>query len=63
MIKRPVLFIGGTQDSVCIIALFAEQKQYIADLEVVELETGHWAMEEKPDDVNQTIEQWIKRIV
>jgi soluble epoxide hydrolase/lipid-phosphate phosphatase len=62
-IKRPVLFIGGKEDYVCLIASFAGQKQYIADLEVIELETSHWVMEEKPDQVNRAIDEWIKRIV
>ncbi|CAF0841354.1 unnamed protein product [Rotaria sordida] len=62
IIKCPVLFFTGTKDSVCVTALFAGQKQYIADLEVVELEAGHWLMEEKPNEINQGIEHWIKRI-
>ncbi len=61
-IKCPVLFFTGTKDSVCLAVLFADQKQYITDLEVVELEAGHWLMEEKPHEINRTIEQWIKRI-
>ena len=62
VIKCPVLFFTGTKDSVCLAVLFADQKQYIADLEVTEFEAGHWLMEEKPDEINQTIEHWIKRI-
>ncbi|CAF3738761.1 unnamed protein product [Rotaria sp. Silwood1] len=61
-IKCPVLFFTGTKDSVCLAVLFAGQKQYIADLEVAELEAGHWLMEEKPNEINEVIERWIKRI-
>jgi soluble epoxide hydrolase / lipid-phosphate phosphatase len=62
-IKRPVLYIGGTKDYICLIQVFAGQKQYIADLEVIELETSHWVTEEKPEDVNRAINGWIKRIL
>ncbi|CAF1945478.1 unnamed protein product [Rotaria magnacalcarata] len=62
-INRPVLFIGGTQDYVCIIDAFAGQKKYIADLKVVQLETSHWVMEEKPNEVNRVIDEWVKTIV
>ncbi|CAF3412212.1 unnamed protein product [Rotaria socialis] len=62
-INRPVLFIGGTQDYVCIIDAFVGQKNYIADLKVVQLETGHWVMEEKPNEVNRVIDEWTKTIV
>ena len=62
-IQRPVLYIGGTKDYVCLIQAFANQKQYIADLETVELETSHWVMEERPADVNQAINKWMKRIL
>ncbi|CAF3031252.1 unnamed protein product [Rotaria sp. Silwood2] len=61
VIQCPVLFFTGTKDFMCLAALFAGQQQYIADLEVLELEAGHWLMEEKPDEVNRAIERWIKR--
>ena len=61
-ITCPVLFFTGTKDSVCLAVLFADQKQHITDLEVVELEAGHWLMEEKPHEINRAIEHWIKRI-
>ncbi|CAF3448242.1 unnamed protein product [Rotaria socialis] len=62
-IKRPTLYIGGTKDYICLIQAFATQKQYITDLKVIELEACHWIMEEKPDDVNQVINEWIKGIL
>ncbi|CAF4017616.1 unnamed protein product [Rotaria sordida] len=62
-IKCPVLFFGGMKDAICLPMLYANQKQYIADLETVEIDASHWIMEEKPDEINRSIEQWIKRIV
>ena len=42
--------------------VFADQKKYIANYETVELDTSHWTMEEKPNEANQAVEKWIKRI-
>ena len=60
-LKCPVLYIGGLKDYICIPKFFAEQKKFIADLETTELETSHWTMEEKPDDVNKIIKNWIEK--
>ncbi|CAF1264558.1 unnamed protein product [Didymodactylos carnosus] len=62
-IKRPVLFIGGRKDYVSLISAYSGQKQYIADVETIELETSHWVMEESPEEVNRAIDEWLKRIV
>jgi pimeloyl-ACP methyl ester carboxylesterase len=61
-LKSPVLYITGLKDYICVPKVYADQKKYIADLETVELDTTHWTMEEKPDEVNQAVEKWIKRI-
>ena len=61
-IKRPLLFIGGTKDYICIPKLFAEQGKFVPELESVELDSSHWIMEEKPDEVNRTIEAWVKKL-
>ncbi len=58
-----MLFIGGTKDYISLIALYGGLNQYIADLETVPLETGHWVMEENPNAVNQEIHKWIKKIL
>lgn len=57
VLKRPVLYIGGSRDYVCVPQLFADQKKVIPDLESVEVDTSHWTMEEKPDEVNQIVEK------
>jgi pimeloyl-ACP methyl ester carboxylesterase len=59
-LKCPVLYISGLKDYICIPQLFADQKNHIADLETIGLDTSHWTMEEKPDDVNQAVEKWIQ---
>jgi pimeloyl-ACP methyl ester carboxylesterase len=62
-VQRPVLFIGGTKDYIGIVGAAARQKEYIADLEIIEIDTGHWVMEEKPEHVNREIDRWIKRLM
>jgi soluble epoxide hydrolase / lipid-phosphate phosphatase len=61
VLRRPVLFIGGSKDYICLPSLFAEQGTVIPDLTSVELDATHWIMEEKPDDVNRVIAEWIVR--
>jgi soluble epoxide hydrolase/lipid-phosphate phosphatase len=60
-IKCPVLYIAGTKDYICVPQAYADQKKNIPNLETVQLETSHWTMEEKPDDVNQAVEKWITK--
>ncbi|CAF0992090.1 unnamed protein product [Adineta steineri] len=62
-VQRPVLFIEGTRDYIGIIGASERQKQYISDLKIVKLDTGHWVMEEKPEEVNREIDQWIKEVI
>ncbi|CAF4210097.1 unnamed protein product [Adineta steineri] len=62
-IKRPVLYVAGTKDYILVPQFFANQKQHISNLETIELNTSHWTMEEKPEDVNQIVEKWIEKIV
>ena len=63
VIKRPMLYLGGTEDYVSLIASYGGPNKYIPDLETVALETGHWVMEENPDSVNREIDRWIKKIL
>ena len=48
----------GTKEYVGLMSACAGQKQYIDDLKTIALETRHWVIEEKPDDVNQAIDGW-----
>ncbi|CAF3099538.1 unnamed protein product [Rotaria socialis] len=63
IIQRPVLSIGGTKDYVVIASTAAEQKRYIADLDIITLEAAHWTMIEKSDEVNRAMHIWTKRIL
>jgi pimeloyl-ACP methyl ester carboxylesterase len=58
-----MLYLGGTKDYVSIIVAYSGQNQYVPDLKVVPLNTGHWVMEEDPDSVNKQINNWIEQIL
>ncbi|CAF3379454.1 unnamed protein product [Rotaria sp. Silwood2] len=62
MIQQPVLFIKEKSFDVCPIFSIAEQNEFIPNYEMIELNAGHWVMEEKPDEVNRAIDKWIKKI-
>ena len=62
-LKRPVLYLGGKQDYVSVIASYGGPNPYIPDLQTVPLDTGHWVMEEDPGAVNREIDRWMKRIL
>jgi len=51
-IRLPCLFIA---DAVSDPVLFASQKQYMPQLTIIEMNTTHWTMEEKPREVNEAI--------
>jgi pimeloyl-ACP methyl ester carboxylesterase len=63
VIRRPMLFLGGKKDYVSVIASYGGPNQYVADLETVALDTGHWVMEEDPQAVNREIERWLQKIL
>jgi pimeloyl-ACP methyl ester carboxylesterase len=63
VIKKPILYLGGTKDYVSVIASYGGTNQFIEDLETIPLNTGHWVMEEDPNSVNQNINKWINRII
>ncbi|CAF3275702.1 unnamed protein product, partial [Rotaria sp. Silwood2] len=62
MIQQPVLFIKAKSFDVCPIFSMTEENEFIPNYEMIELNAGHWVMEEKPDEVNQAIDKWITKI-
>lgn len=62
-VRRPVLFMSGTRDYIGVPGAAARQNQSIPNLKMIEVDTGHWLMEEKPEKVNEEIDQWIKKII
>ena len=62
-VRRPVLFMSGTRDYIGIPGAAARQSQFISNLKTIEVDSGHWLMEEKPEKVNEEVDQWIKKIM
>ncbi|KAH9916902.1 Alpha/Beta hydrolase protein [Fomitopsis serialis] len=59
----PVLYIGGKQDCVNPSALaLRTSTQLCSDLTVKELDTGHWLQLEAPDEVNETLKEWVETV-
>ena len=59
-IRVPTLFIGAIDDLVVDLAHIDPMKPFVDDLELHMLEDcGHWTQEEKPDDVNRLMLDWL----
>lgn len=58
IIHQPALMIYGDRDLVQKSETLAE---FVPDVEVVELDCGHWIQQEKPDELNAAILGWLQR--
>jgi len=59
VIKQPVLFIQATYDSVLKPEMSKSMDALIPNLTRGEVAATHWALTQKPEDVNQIIKQWL----
>ena len=58
----PTLFIGAKDDVIVAPAQIEAMKPHVPDLEIHMIENcGHWTQQEKPDEVNATILEWLAR--
>jgi len=57
-IDVPCAMIYGAYD---IVPQGRDISQYVPDLESITLECGHWIQQEKPDEVNTFLLDWLKR--
>jgi pimeloyl-ACP methyl ester carboxylesterase len=61
-VDLPVLFIGATDDVLIPLELIENMRPMIRNLEVHMLEPcGHWTQQERPDDVNRLLIDWLAR--
>lgn len=56
IIHQPTLMIYGEQD---VIPKFDRLADFVPNVDVVSLDCGHWIQEEKPQETNQTILNWL----
>ncbi len=61
-IGTPTLFIGAADDVVVALEHIEAMKPLVDDLEMHMLENcGHWTQQEKPDEVNRLMIDWLRR--
>ena len=58
IVRQPALMIYGARDTV---ARAENLTTFVPEVEVVTLDAGHWIQQEKPDEVNRTILNWLAR--
>jgi pimeloyl-ACP methyl ester carboxylesterase len=62
IIRIPTLFIGATDDVIIAPEQIEAMQPLVKDLTVEMLEPcGHWTQQERPDDVNRLIMNWLSR--
>jgi len=57
--EMPVLFIGGTRDTALPPALSKGMENWFQNLSRGEVNASHWALWEKPSEVNDLIKKWL----
>lgn len=61
-VRVPALFIGATDDIVVSPAQIEAMRPYVDDLEIQMIdECGHWTQQEKPDELNERMLEWMRR--
>ena len=58
VIQQPALMIYGDRDT---IAKSANLQQFVPNVDVVSLDCGHWIQQERPEELNQVILDWLQR--
>jgi soluble epoxide hydrolase/lipid-phosphate phosphatase len=62
VVRIPTLFIGAEDDVIIAPEYIESMKKHVVDLEVHMLDDcGHWTQQEKPDEVNSLILDWLER--
>ena len=56
IIQQPALMIYGDRD---VIPKFEKLAEFVPNVEVVNLDCGHWIQQEKPAETNQAILKWL----
>lgn len=58
IIEHPALMIHGDRD---LIPKFEKLAEFVPNVEVVSLDTGHWIQQERPEETNQAILKWLEK--
>jgi soluble epoxide hydrolase/lipid-phosphate phosphatase len=61
-VRLPSLFVGATEEIFASPKQVAAMDKYIPDLEVAIIEDcGHWTQQEKPQELNEVMLDWLAR--
>ena len=58
IIRQPALMIYGDRD---LVARSENLPAFVPNVEVVNLDCGHWIQQEKPEETNQAILKWLEQ--
>lgn len=58
IVRQPALMIYGERDAVRRSENLAE---FVPGVDVVSLDCGHWIQQEKPEEANRAILEWLER--
>ena len=56
IIRQPALMIYGDRD---VVVRPDDLAKFVPDVEEISLDCGHWIQQEKPEETNQAILQWM----
>lgn len=62
-VSQPCLFIQATRDSVLTVDLARRMERNVPELTIKQVTASHWALWEKPAEVNAILEKWLKENV
>lgn len=62
MVKQPVLFISGRYDAVLTPEMSKGMETFISHLRRREVEAGHWALTQTPEEVNGFVKEWLEEV-
>ncbi len=58
IIQQPALMVYGDREAV---AKSEKLSEFVPNVDVVNLDCGHWIQQEKPEEVNHAILKWLKQ--
>lgn len=62
-ITAPVLFVQALRDLALPSHLGKAMERHVPNLTLKQVDTGHWALWEKPQEVNEIIAEWFQSVV